>query len=194
MIDTLVAKVKGFLLDPVETFRQSKTDAPKSVFTFFGVLLLVNAILSTIIVAAGIEAMNVFGGTTFGAALPVVVFFIVLVGGFIFTLIFAAWTHLWVYVLGGRKGIMQTVNAILYGSTPHLLLGWIPFIGIIFTLWTLVLNVLGIRELQELSTGKAILAVVIAVIIPLVIILLSAAWFMTSYMSMTEVPVPPANC
>jgi pilus assembly protein TadC len=60
-------------------------------------------------------------------------------------------------------------------------------------LWSLVLGILGIRELQEMSTGKAILAVAIAVMIPLVIILLVAAYFITSYMTTTAIPYPPSN-
>jgi len=193
MIDTLVTTVKGFLMDPVETFRQSKTNELKAVFTYFGALLLINAILSALISILGMAVIPTYATNPFGLALPVMVFFMMLVGGCIATLIFAAWLHLWVYILGGRKGIMQTVNAMIYGSTPRLLLGWIPFIGIIFSIWSLALGVLGIRELQELSTGKAILAVAIAVIIPLIIILLLVAWLWSSVMTVTAVPVAPGN-
>ncbi|MFA6331668.1 MAG: YIP1 family protein [Methanoregula sp.] len=193
MIDTLVTKVKGFLLDPVETFRQSKTDELNAVFTYFGALLLINAILSALVAVLGMAVIPMYATNPFGLALPIMVFFMMLVGGCIATLIFAAWLHLWVYILGGRKGIMQTVNAMIYGSTPRLLLGWIPFIGIIFSLWSLALGILGIRELQELSTGKAILAVAIAVIIPLIIIILLVAWLWSSSMTVTAVPVAPGN-
>jgi len=190
MMHALIEKVKGFLLNPVETFQSSKNDEPGAVFTYFALLLVVNAILSALIVAAGFGAMEKIPGLSFGLALPVLVFFAVLVGGFIFTLIFAAWLHLWVYLVGGRKGIMQTIKAVLYGNTPRLLLGWIPFVGILFALWSLVLGILGIREYQELSTGKVILAVFIAVIIPLLIIILAAAYFLTSIVTTTAVPFP----
>ncbi|HNX18082.1 MAG TPA: YIP1 family protein [Methanoregula sp.] len=193
MIDSLVTKVKGFLLNPVETFRQSKNDGFQPVFVYFGVLLLINAVLSAIIAAVGIAVMPAEFSTLFGLALPVAVFLIMLVGGCILTLIFAAWLHLWVYILGGRKGIMQTINAVIYGSTPRLLLGWIPFIGILFSLWSLILGILGIRELQEMSTGKAILAFVIAIVIPLIIIILIAAWLLVSLVSVTAVPEAPYN-
>jgi hypothetical protein len=194
MIDTIVPRIKGFLLNPVETFQQSKNDETGTVFTYFAVLLLFNAILAAIVTAVGIETMNLFSGMSWGMAFPVMVFFLILVGGFIGTLVLAAWIHLWVYILGGRRGIMQTVHAVMYGSTPRLLLGWIPFLGIIFALWSLVLKVIGIRELQDLSTGKAVLAIAVAVIIPLVIIILAALYFMTSVMTMNVIPVPPQNC
>jgi len=193
MIDPIVTRVKGFLLKPVETFQQFKNDEPGIVFSYFAALLLIHAILSAIIAVIGIETLPRYAGIPEGIAVPVIVFFMALAGGFIVTLIFAAWLHLWVYILGGRKGIMQTFKAIIYGHTPRLLLGWIPFIGFVFMLWSLVLGILGIRELQEMSTGKAILAVAIAVMIPLVIILLVAAYFITSYMTTTAIPYPPSN-
>jgi hypothetical protein len=193
MIDLIVTRVKGFILKPVETFQQSRNDEPGVVFSYFAALLLINAILSAIIALIGIETMPRFAGMPEGIAVPVIVFLMALAGGFIVTLIFAAWLHLWVYILGGRKGIMQTFKAIIYGHTPRLLLGWIPVIGFIFVLWSLALGILGIRELQEMSTGKAILAVVIAVMIPLVIILLVAAYFITSYVTTTAIPYPPIN-
>jgi len=191
MIDALFTKVKGFFMDPVDTFRQSKADDPKTVFTFFGVLLLINAILTAVIALLGMVVMPMYFGTPFGLALPVMVFFMMLICGCILTLIFAVWLHLWVCILGGRQGIMQTINAVIYSSTPRLLLGWIPFVGIIFLLWSLVLGVLGIRELQEMSTSKAILAVAIAIIIPLIIIVLLAAWFLISTVTVTAVPGVP---
>jgi hypothetical protein len=194
MIDTIVAKAKGLLLEPVETFQESRTDEPATVLTCFAVLLFINAVLSAIVAAAIVGAVSEFAGLNIGAPLPVVIFFAVLVGGFILTLIFAAWVHLWVYIFGGRKGLMPTVIAIVYGQTPRLLLGWIPVIGIFFALWSLALNIIGIRELQELSTMKATLVVAIAVLIPLILILLAFAFFFISSASTVLVPagsMPP---
>jgi hypothetical protein len=188
MIDTFAGNVKGFILDPVETFRRSGTDTPAAVFTYLGVLLLINAILSALVAAAvGFGSTN----TPAGMSAPVMVFFLVLIGGFILSLIGAAWIHLWVYLLGGRRGFLQTLAAVIYGGTPGQLLGWIPLIGIISSLWSLALVVLGIRELQALGTAKAILAVAIAVIIPLALILLAASYFMIGSTTMTPVLVPP---
>ncbi len=184
MIDPIVTKVKGFFLNPVETFRQSINDEPGVVFTYFAAILLFHSIL-----AAFVTAITLKGGII---AL-VVGFLMMLVGGFIFTILCAAWIHLWVYLLGGRKGIMQTFKAIIYGHTPRYILGWIPFIGFIFMIWSLALSIVGIRELQEMSTGKAILAVAIAVIIPLIIIIIVGAWFISSYMATTGFPMPPGN-
>ena len=189
MIDTLVEKAKGFILDPVETFRQSRNDEPGAVLMYFVPLLVVNAFLSAVVAAAVVGMISRFAGLNLGAPFPVVVFFAVLVAGFILTFIFAAWVHLVAYLFGGRKGIMETVKAIIYGHTPRLLFGWIPVIGFIFVLWSLVLNILGIRELQELSTMKATLVIAIAVLIPLILVILALVAFFT-IASATTLPSP----
>jgi Uncharacterized protein conserved in archaea len=191
MLDSFVEKVKGFILNPGETFQKSKADDMETSLPYFAILVLINAILSAII--AAILPLPQYTGMAGGVSLPILVFFIVLVAEFIFTLVFGAWLHLWVYLVGGRKGIWETMKAVIYGSTPSLLLGWIPVISILFALWSVVLWTLGVRDLQELSTGKAIVAVAIAILIPLAIILILAAYLLTSYVTMTPVPsVSPA--
>ena len=185
MIDTVMEKAKGFLLQPVETFRKSGADEPSSVFLYFIVLLVINAFLSAVVAAAVVGMIALFAGISLGAPFPVIVFFGVLIGGSILTIIFAAWVHLWVYLFGGRKGIMQTIRVILYGQTPRLLFGWIPLLGFLFLLWSLVLSILGIRELQELSSMKAILVMAIAVLIPLIAIILIVAYLFIASSAVT---------
>jgi hypothetical protein len=63
----------------------------------------------------------------------------------------------------------------MYGSTPGLLFGWIPIIGMIASIWSLVLEVLGIRQLHEITTGKAILAVVMMLVVFIVLAVILAA-------------------
>ena len=188
MITTVVEKVKGFLRDPVGAFRQAKDDRPGAVLPYFALLLLLHAVISALLAAVMIGTGPVPGLMTGGMSGAVVVFFVILVGGFAGALVFGAWLHLWVYIFGGRQGIWQTLKAVMYGNTPYLLFGWIPFIGFVFTLWSLVLGIFGIQELQELSSLKATLAVALAVMIPLVLLLILAAYFMVASVTSTAVP------
>jgi hypothetical protein len=193
MIETLIAKVKGILLSPVETFRQSKNDELSAVFTYFGVLLFINALLSSLVAVIVVQMYPGLASLMGGIPIPVFVFIAMFVGGFILTLIAALWFHLWVSIFGGRKGIMQTVYAIVYAGTPRLLLGWIPVLSILFTFWSLVLIILGVRELQEMSTGKAVAAVLIAVIIPFIVMFLLMAYLVIPGMSVSPIPAAPMN-
>jgi hypothetical protein len=194
MINSLIIKVNGFLLNPGKTFRQARDDDPRVLFMYFCALLLLNVILSALIeVIFRIGNMLVPAGMLLGVAAPFIFMIIIMVCSLILALLLAAWIHLWVYIFGGRRGIIQTFKAVLYGDTPFLLLGWIPFISIVFAVWSLVLGILGIRELQEISTRNAVLAVGLAIITLLIAIVLIIAWLMTSNMVFIPVPVLPAT-
>ena len=48
------------------------------------------------------------------------------------------------------------------------LLGWIPLVLIIGYIWTYILIIIGIRENQQMSTGRAILVVVVPLVLSLI--------------------------
>lgn len=109
----------------------------------------------------------------------ILLFVIFLVLAIVSALIYGAFYHIGVYILGGRKGIAQTIKATMYGSIPGLLLmillGWIPSgtfsifsdgdIFIFASIWPLCVEIIGIRRLQELTTGKAIAAVILSMVL-----------------------------
>jgi hypothetical protein len=185
MINSLVEKVKGFLLNPADAFHQAKNDEPGTVLPYFALVLLLNAVISAVLLSVFMIGTSPVPGPVTGGISGAVVFLIILAGGFIGALIFGAWLHLWVYIFGGRQGIWQTIKTVMYGSTPSLLFGWIPFIGFVFTLWSLILAILGISELQEISSLKATVAVALAVMIPLILIIILAAFFMIASVTTT---------
>jgi len=98
-------------------------------------------------------------------------FFVSLVGVF-FTAFF--W-HVFALLFGAKREFKQTIKTTLYASTPFFLLGWIPFVAIIGWLWYLVLMVLGLAEMQEMTVGKAALAIVVPIILVLIGVLLWGA-------------------
>jgi hypothetical protein len=186
--DEIIAKVKGFLFNPVESFQGARADGTDILVWYLAALLLVNAVLTTIIAFTGIGAMSAFTGMMPGVMFPVAIFFASLIGGAILTAVFCLWVHIWVFVLGGRKGLLETAKAVIYGMTPSLLLGWVPFLGFFFLLWSIVLEIIGIRELQEMSSGRALLVMIIAVMIPLVLLIIVAMYFFVSAVSTSAVP------
>lgn len=191
MIDAIIAKVKGFIVNPVESFRAARPDTPDIIVPYFIALLLIHTVMTAIISLAGISVMGMLSPMMPGFAMPVVIFFGVLIGGAIVTILFSLWLHLWVYLLGGRKGLFETAKAVIYGMTPGMILGWIPFIGFLFCLWSIVLQIIGIRELQEMSSGKALVAMIIAVMVPLIVVVLLAMYFFVSMVSVSPIPVVP---
>ena len=79
---------------------------------------------------------------------------------------------------------METEKAVIYGTTPFFLLGWIPVIGMIIGgIWAIILTIIGLRELHQITTGKALLAYVLALVIIFVILLLIVGWLVIALMS-----------
>lgn len=193
MFDAIIAKVQGFIVNPVESFRAARPDGTDVAVPYLIALLLVHAAMTAIVSLIGISVMGMFSHMMPRFAMPVVIFFGVLIGGAICTILFSLWLHLWVYLLGGRKGLFETAKVVIYGMTPAMLLGWIPFIGFLFCLWSIVLQIIGIRELQEMSSGKALVALIIAVMLPLIVLVLLAMYFFVSMVTMSSVPVAPYN-
>ncbi len=200
MVLSIVERIKGFLFSPSETFDYSKEDTLCDAFKYFAVILAIYAVISAIIAAVVLSLiatlMGPFGaammpfGAGAGALAAIGAFVGAIVGGIIGIFIGGLWLHLWVYVVGGRNGVTQTIKALTYGMTPSLLLGWIPVVGIIAMIWALIVAIIGIRQLHELSTGKAALAVIIAIIIPVIIFGALIASFIATMMPGQMFPGP----
>ncbi len=180
MVLGILERIRGFLFSPSETFDASREDTIGDALKYFIVILAIYAVLSAIIVAlvfslfAGM--LGTFGmpalpmGAAMGPLIAVVAFIAILVGGIIAVFISGLWLHIWVYLVGGRNGVGQTIKAVIYGETPSLIIGWIPVVNVFAMIWTLIVDIIGVRQLHGLSTGKAVLAVILAILIPAVLI------------------------
>jgi hypothetical protein len=80
-------------------------------------------------------------------------------------------THLLVILVvgSGHSGFGATFRIVAYSSVTSLV-GWIPFIGWIFSLYRLYLATVGIREMHATTTGKALLVVVLPAILILALV------------------------
>src|SRR5215218_1461587 len=76
-----------------------------------------------------------------------------------------------ILVVGSRhSGFGATFRVVAYSSVTSLL-GWLPFIGWIFSLYRLYLATVGIREMHATTTGRALLVVLLPAILILVLVL-----------------------
>jgi hypothetical protein len=170
-------KVKGFILEPSKTFDATKEDTLEDALKYYvGITAIFSAISAVLFAFASTlfgSMMGGFGmmmGASAGIAGAISIFVMLLILMVIGAFIGGAIVHIFVYIVGGRKGIAKTIIALMYADTPYLLFGWIPLIGLIAAIWALVLNVLGIRKFQELTTGRAILAIFMPLIIISIIV------------------------
>ena len=181
-------KAKGFLGAPSNTFDDVEPEALGSALKYFAIWAVIYAVLQIIVsytfgggvfqMLWGLLGLNTTAVYDFN---PVASGLMALLGAFASLFISGSWAHLFVRVFGGRKGYRNTIKAFAYGNTPVFLFGWIPFAGGLFWVWALVLNIIGIRQLHEISTGRAVgavllsmvaLGVIIALIVTFVVLLL----------------------
>lgn len=176
MLDFL-DKAKGFLFEPSKALYNSREDSLIGALKYYLILVLIYSVLETL--------TRIFFGEMIGSMMGKYamitgdmgikqiimksIYYVVYSIPGVF--ISGAILHIGVFIAGGKNGSNQTTKAFVYSSTPSLLLGWIPVINIIAGMWSLGLNIIGVREFQDISTERALLAVMI----PLILILLLVA-------------------
>ena len=200
MTSSIPEKIKGFLFKPAGSFRGVRNEQPGETLKYFFAIAAIYSILMGVMIMLRLAATHPFLSLVpsidptqvavfdvFGVILMIV---LMLVLSFIFAVIFGIWLHIFVYLLGGRKGFWETEKSVFYNLTPMMLIGWIPFIGaLIGAIWSIILGVIGVRELHELSTAKAAVAVILAVIIPIILLIVIAAAFLIAFVTSSPTPV-----
>jgi hypothetical protein len=84
-------------------------------------------------------------------------------------------THLLVILVvgSGHSGFGATFRIVAYSSVTSLV-GWVPFIGWLASLYRLYLATVGIREMHATTTGRAFLVVLLPAILILVLVVVLA--------------------
>jgi hypothetical protein len=84
-------------------------------------------------------------------------------------------------LFGGNGNYSSTYRALTYSLTPFLILGWIPFLGIIFGVYSLYLSVLGISKLHEVSIIKAVITLSMPIILTIILAGISYVYISSLY-------------
>ena len=192
MLNELVEKVKAVILQPGKFFERVRGE--KDIWTSFKYV----AILSLVSLVVGIigYSMN-FGSALSGIAtyVPMLASFSASIGigsaivsyiiSLAMTFVSAGIIHIIAKLLNGKGNYTATYKAMAYSSTPSLLLGWVPWIGIIAYLYSLYLGIVGVSKLHSVSMLRSILIVIaLPLIIALVVGLLTAAYLSSAFMFM----------
>ncbi len=72
MLNAIIAKARGFIVNPVETFRQSRADEARTVLAYLIPLLLFDAIMTAIVSLLESMVFPMVVPPIFGHLLPVV--------------------------------------------------------------------------------------------------------------------------
>lgn len=173
-------KVKGFFLEPSRTFQYYREDSLANALKYYFILYLLYSILDILVrIFFGnliISLMGEYAMISANAGTEEIIMSSIYDVVYVIPVIFigGAFLEVGVYIVGGRMGLNQTIKAMLYSSTPSLLFGWVPVLNIIAGIWSIVLNIIGIREFHDISSERAFLAMTIPIILLLLIIAIFA--------------------
>jgi len=159
---SLIQKVKGFLIEPSKTYDASKEDTLVDATKYFLILAIIFTILK--IISFGVFFLLGLKETLFAGIF-------ILITQIVMIFIYGAILHVGVHIVGGKNDIYQTIKVLMYAYTPASLFAVIVsiFLNGIFVfvlwLWGLLLIIIGIRQLQEITTNRALIAVFIWIVI-----------------------------
>jgi len=173
----LLKKAKGFLADPVKEFENSKEEPLEEALKYYlfiaAVFSLLSAIMTFIIYSTVSSMVNqnlpMLSLPSRGFSELFSDFFMSFILMLICVFIWGALLHAMAYILGGRWEISRTIKVAMYSSTPLIIMGWIPMLGILGWIWVGALDVVGLHQYQDLPAGKAIAAVIIPIILLIIL-------------------------
>jgi hypothetical protein len=170
---TIPDKMRGFLFNPSESFWKVAEEDIGDTLLYFFIIAVIYAVFATVMTAMAVfnHPFLALFGFGFGIDLIILKFLVVLVFSWLLALVYSLLLHVGVWLIGGRKGIYQTVRSVLYSLTALMLIGWIPDIGPpIGLLWSVVVGILGIEELHQLRRWRAACAVILAILTALIVL------------------------
>ncbi|WP_062399619.1 YIP1 family protein [Methanogenium cariaci] len=193
MSTEFIDNVKGFLLNPIETLIAHKDESLGDALRYFAIIMSICGAFYGIMIGlnfavtetltglpASLAAFGAIGGVVLVAIVATIIF------GIITLFITGIILHIFVYIAGGRKDVSTTLRTVIYAATPSLLFGWIPLIGILANFWSLALEIFAIRELHEISTARAVIAVILPFILMIILVALSLSAFLFSTSTSTS--------
>ncbi len=186
------------LTDPLRSFVETTVQVVRQPASFFAQLprragylnpavyaiacIVISALLSliTYLVTGVPPVANIFGLTDPASSPEVLILLDTLGSSLLGIFLGAAVTHVAVRIVVGHEnsGLQATFRVMAY-SAALLLLDWIPYVGWVFTLYSIYVTVVGIREVHRTTTGKA----VGAVLLPLLLFLPFLACFLLSLLA-----------
>lgn len=179
MSTPILEKIRGVMFNPSVAFRKVKDEDAGETIKYLMILAVFYAIMSALLTAIEIFTHPFLFGLPQIEASAVEPFLfvswviVVLVVTLLMAVFFGLWLHIWVYLLGGKKGVWQTEKSVFYNLTPTLLLGWIPVIGpLVGGVWSVIIGVIGVKELHGMPDTRAALAVVLSIVIASVLAVL----------------------
>ena len=181
---------KGMITSPGETIRSSRSGTLGDSIIYFLLVVIIYSVLSTAIalLIGPVNPMPLSPGGDIAAAFGFIIALVIF--GTISLLFAGAIIHICSKIVGGKGDYTATVRAFSLSETPMAAIGWIPFLGFLAPIWGLILMVMGIRDYHDISTIRAVIAVLLPAIVIIILAMLGLMYFMIDPTSVTVTEIP----
>ena len=174
----MIKKIKKILFEPDIFFSKLKEDGVKKSAIYYLILSLFTTILLVVLSLVAFNQRWNIGLMQYKDVVEISIGMIFVLGvliyilGFAFSFVGAYLLHLWLKLWGANVEYFKTYQLCAYARTPNFLLGWIPFIGLLASVYRLVLLIMGTERIHKLPHKKAIYAYVIPLILWLLVMII----------------------
>ena len=168
------AKIWRVIAKPKQFFSDIASEPIKNPIKFFSLLICIVAVIALIVSVVTID-YTMLGSIEFLYSSLYVLLFLVITYA-IFAL-YILITFGLVKLFKGNGTFNDSTKALVYGTTPSMLLAWIPYVQYGAWVWSIVLQGYGLAKLHELKWWK----VVIILLIPLLLIVGIAILYLYYY-------------
>jgi hypothetical protein len=152
----------GFLRAPGPAYQRLKKEGASHAVRFLCPVLIFFSLMTVVMTLTGNTSWPSFlepapEGITGVSLAALAEFSLAFLSGLILVVITGCWLHMWVYAIGDRRGLSDTVRMVFYGSSPAFLIGWIPYYvgAILGAIIAIIFYYYGIREFFAMDLLKS---------------------------------------
>lgn len=183
MMERLCFDISDILIRPADFFRSHQDTGLSEALRIYVLLLVFYALLTGIVRMIGNSLMLMDVMMRFPLIGPFIAQkvcplfagygFLMIIGtvliGLYLVFILSALLHPFVLLAGGEQGIGQTIKVLSYAAAPAFLIGWIPVVGIIGLLWSVLITIQGLRVCAGLTYVRSLGVVVVPILLLLLV-------------------------
>ncbi len=185
VIKDIVNKVENVLFRPSEFFSNLREEDVKNSFIYFAAMSLfyvvMRGIISGIFHSFNFSMMKYMSLGSSSISILIFEYIAMVVFGFVSALLL----HVWILIFGGKGSYVNTYQIYAYGSTPSLLLAWIPIVNMVVWIYSLYVYIVGTEKLHKVSRTRA-LWIYITPLLIILLLLLAVFWFLLTSGKLAE--------
>ena len=198
----LINRTLSVLTKPTQYFRNiNKETGLKDAFIFFAVYSLIFGIIGLVVgylmkdlmpslySYLGLDILTQIIEKSQAAYNIRMVIFMFVIGypiGLALSFLAAALLHVWILIFDGKADYKKTYQLYVYTSTPKFIFGWIPFIGLFSSIYSLILLIYGTTEVHKIKLRTSTLMYIIPYV---VLILLAIAVMVFAFLILSKLPL-----